>query len=144
YLVQHLDIKLNIPVTTLSEFKNDGIGKQITVVDSIGLLAEIYHCATIAYVGGGFTTGVHSTLEPAANKIPVLFGPKIENAEEAGEMVDSGGGFILDKGNIFEIVHDLLNDDQKRNQSGKAAYSVLDSRTGSVSKSVTMIKSYLA
>ncbi len=143
-LVQRLDIKLSIPVTTLSEFENDGIGKRITIVDSVGLLAEIYHCATIAYVGGGFSTGVHSTLEPAANKIPVLFGPIITNAEEAGEMVDSGGGFIIDKDNIFEIVHDLLNDDQKRTRCGKAAYSVLDSRAGSVSKSVTMIKSYLA
>jgi len=128
----------------LSEFNDNGIEKRVVIVDSVGLLAEIYHCATIAYVGGGFTTGVHSTLEPAANKIPVLFGPKIENAEEACEMVDSGGGFIIDKNNIFEIVNGLLNDNQKRNQSGRAAYSVLDSRTGSVSRSVAMIKSYLA
>lgn len=144
YLVQQLDVKLNIPVTTLSKFENDRIAKQATIVDSVGLLAEIYHCATIAYVGGGFTTGVHSTLEPAANKIPVLFGPKITNAEEAAEMVDSGGGFIIDKDNIFEIVHELLNDDQKRNKCGQAAYSVLNSRAGSVSRSVKMIKNYLA
>ncbi len=144
YLVQHLDNKLNIPVTTLSEFNDNGIEKQVVIVDSVGLLAEIYHCATIAYVGGGFTTGVHSTLEPAANKIPVLFGPKIENAEEAGEMVESGGGFILDKNNVFEIVNNLLNDDQKRNSCGNAAYSILDSRAGSVSRSVMMIKNYLA
>ena len=42
--------------------------------------------------GGAFTTGVHNTMEPAVAGMPVLFGPKIHNAEEAGRLVACGVG----------------------------------------------------
>jgi 3-deoxy-D-manno-octulosonic-acid transferase len=145
--VEHLITRtkkvLNIPATTLSSFTDDELEKRILIVDTVGLLAEIYHTATIAYVGGGLTTGVHSTLEPAANKIPVLFGHKHHNAEEASEMITAGGGFVVNEKNSFDLVHELLNNNEKRNRCGEAAYSVLNARFGSVNKSVEMIKHYL-
>ncbi|WP_338039255.1 3-deoxy-D-manno-octulosonic acid transferase [Maribacter litopenaei] len=48
---------------------------QVLILDTIGILTKIYSYATLAYVGGGFATGLHNTLEPAVFGIPVIIGP---------------------------------------------------------------------
>ena len=35
---------------------------KILLLDSVGILAGLYHSAKMAYVGGAFTTGVHNIL----------------------------------------------------------------------------------
>ncbi len=42
-------------------------------------------------MGGGFHNRIHNTIEPAAFGLPVLTGPKIENAPEALVMQSLGG-----------------------------------------------------
>ena len=48
---------------------NSGELPRILVVDSIGLLSELYSDSDIAYVGGGYTGKLHNIIEPAAKKI---------------------------------------------------------------------------
>lgn len=59
----------------------------ILVIDTIGMLAQIYRYATVAYIGGGFTNGIHSILEPAAYGLPIAFGPKFHKFQEAHDML---------------------------------------------------------
>jgi len=63
----------------------------VLVVDTIGLLTKIYSYADLAYVGGGFATGLHNTLEPAVFGVPVLIGPHYEGFREAEALVKAGG-----------------------------------------------------
>jgi 3-deoxy-D-manno-octulosonic-acid transferase len=70
---------------------------RVILTDSIGQLAEIYRSGHLAYVGGSFTTGVHNTMEPAVASMPVLFGPVIQNAEEAGLLVRRQAGWVVEK-----------------------------------------------
>jgi 3-deoxy-D-manno-octulosonic-acid transferase len=63
----------------------------VLIVDTIGLLTQIYRYAHLAYVGGGFATGLHNTLEPAVFGIPVLIGPQYQGFREAEELVAAGG-----------------------------------------------------
>ncbi len=54
------------------------LGKEATgtlLVDRMGLLARLYTHGDVAYVGGGFSDGIHSLLEAAAWGRPVIFGP---------------------------------------------------------------------
>jgi 3-deoxy-D-manno-octulosonic-acid transferase len=67
----------------------------IVVVDRVGFLAELYAAGDAAYVGGAFTTGVHSVLEPAITGIPVAFGPRHANAPEAGRLLDSHAAAVV-------------------------------------------------
>lgn len=60
------------------------------IVDRMGVLADLYRLADIAYVGGGFGAGVHSVLEPAAFGLPVLSGPRIDRSRDATAMNDAG------------------------------------------------------
>ena len=67
-------------------------GVDAVVVDRVGVLAQLYTVATVAFVGGGFHgAGLHSVLEPAAAGIPTLFGPRHGNARAAAELVGVGG-----------------------------------------------------
>lgn len=63
----------------------------VLIVDTIGLLTKIYSYAQMAYVGGGFATGLHNTLEPAVYGIPVVIGPNYEGFKEAEDLVDLKG-----------------------------------------------------
>lgn len=63
----------------------------VLIVDTIGLLTKIYSYADLAYVGGGFATGLHNTLEPAVFGIPVLIGPQYQGFPEAEALVAAGG-----------------------------------------------------
>lgn len=77
-------------------------GLRILLIDTIGLLAGLYRGADIAYVGAGFTTGVHNTMEPASMGLPVFFGPRYDNALEAKEMIELGCAFSIDSTEDFE------------------------------------------
>jgi 3-deoxy-D-manno-octulosonic-acid transferase len=52
----------------------------VTIVDTVGILAELYYYGKYAYVGAGFGEGVHSVIEPAIYNIPVSYGPNISIA----------------------------------------------------------------
>lgn len=64
---------------------------QVLILDTIGILTKIYSYATLAYVGGGFATGLHNTLEPAVFEIPVIIGPNYQGFLEAEDLVRLGG-----------------------------------------------------
>src|SRR5690606_12615299 len=49
---------------------------QVLILDTIGLLNKVYSYADVAYVGGGFATGLHNTLEPVLRGIPLYIGPR--------------------------------------------------------------------
>lgn len=60
----------------------------VLVLDCIGVLADVYQYGKIAYVGGGFGTGLHNILEPASFGLPVIFGPKHQKFPEAHEFIE--------------------------------------------------------
>src|SRR5690606_1350368 len=55
---------------------------QVLILDTIGLLNKVYSYGEVAYVGGGFATGLHNTLEPAVHGIPVIIGPQFGDFPE--------------------------------------------------------------
>ncbi len=55
---------------------------QIEIVNTTGMLFEIYRHCDLAFLGGSFKKRVHSILEPLAFGRPVLVGPHINNSPE--------------------------------------------------------------
>jgi 3-deoxy-D-manno-octulosonic-acid transferase len=95
----------------------------VLIIDNIGMLSRLYKYATITYVGGGFgDDGVHNVLEAAVYNKPVVFGPVIEKYLEAIELVECGGGIVIDSALEAEAVFNrLLTDEKEYNYSGEAA-----------------------
>ena len=76
------------------------------IVDNVGLLAQIYSYADIAYVGGGFATGLHNTLEPAVFGIPVVIGPNYKGFKEAEDLVSKKGIKVVKNRDEFNRLMD--------------------------------------
>lgn len=57
----------------------------ILIVDRIGVLADLYPRADLAFVGGSFRAKVHSVMEALAAGCPVVVGPYSDNNREASE-----------------------------------------------------------
>ncbi len=118
--------------------------ERCVLVDSVGVLAEIYRAGTLAYVGGSFTTGVHNTLEPAVGGLPVMFGPVIQNAEEAGELVRRGAGWVLHKPpQALARAAALLDDADALARAGAIARGVVLEQRGATDKSVAVLAPYV-
>ncbi len=95
-------------VVRYSATDSDMVGHDVLIVDCIGLLASAYQYGKIAYIGGGFGTGIHNTLEAAVFGIPVIFGPKYKKFREATALVSNGGAFPVNNGEQLKKTLDML------------------------------------
>jgi 3-deoxy-D-manno-octulosonic-acid transferase len=73
-----------------SKYSDESTLVSPVIIDTIGILNQIYQLADCVYIGGGFNHGIHNTLEPAVYGIPVLFGPKYQKFPEAVEFIKLG------------------------------------------------------
>jgi 3-deoxy-D-manno-octulosonic-acid transferase len=73
-----------------SEGEGSPLDTRMILVNEMGVLAQLYRYASMAYVGGGFGDGIHNTLEAAVYGIPVLFGPKHHKFIEATDLIERG------------------------------------------------------
>ena len=104
---------------------------RILLIDSVGILAGIYHSAKIAYVGGAFTTGVHNILEPAAMGATVAFGPKHSNSMEALIMLEQKLATTVKNSSEFQNwLFDLLGNQELCDQLGRSSKEFVETQAG--------------
>ncbi len=117
--ISHLKSKIDDHYLYTEIEKNQLINKDL-IVDKIGLLLDLYKYADIAYVGGGFGSGVHSVTEPAGYGVPIFCGNQhYKNSEDARRLVERKG--LIPMGNtkqLYDHLKDLLKDDSERKNIG--------------------------
>ena len=114
---------------------NDYSRERIIIVDSIGILMALYQYADIAYVGGSFRQGVHNVLEPAVYGIPVVYGPRHTNSQEAQELLRCGGGFLInDQLECYKTLRVLLDDTKARTIAGNSALKLVKENIGATER----------
>jgi len=106
------------------------------VVDTIGMLSSIYRYANVAYIGGGFGTGIHNTLEAAVYGVPVLFGPNYLKFREACELIAAGGAFEVTNAVTLGAQLDRLFMDK---QAGKIAGEYVKQNTGATKMIINLL-----
>jgi 3-deoxy-D-manno-octulosonic-acid transferase len=98
------------------------VAKKVLIIDSIGLLSSLYAYGTWAYIGGGFGSGIHNTLEAASYGIPVVFGPNFQKFQEAKDLIEIGAAESIATKEEFEhIAQTLFQNDEIRIKKGKLA-----------------------
>jgi 3-deoxy-D-manno-octulosonic-acid transferase len=118
--------------------------ERVVVVDSVGVLAEIYEYGDAAYIGGSFSTGVHNVIEPAVMGIPVVFGPVHKNSFEAIELLRYGAAVVAANGtDIFRALESWAADTRKRLEMGGNARRYVESQLGATERCVEAIREYL-
>lgn len=117
---------------------------RVVIVDVVGVLAEAYRVARVAYVGGGFTTGVHSVIEPAIAGIPVVFGPRHHNSFEALQMVARGAATSIETADeAYAALSHYLSDPEARSRAGQAARAYVESQLGATEKCMAALAACL-
>ncbi len=92
----------------------------VFIIDTIGILTKIYAYADVAYVGGGFGTGIHNILEPATFGLPIIIGPKFQKFNEAIDLVNQKGCFVINtNSDLIKVLRKIKSNEGFKNQAAK-------------------------
>lgn len=143
--LEQIEFELKPHISTIRfSMLNQYAGEKIIIVDTIGILLTLYAYADVAFVGGGFKSNIHNVLEPAVYGIPVLFGPKFSNSQEAYKLIESRGGFaVKSKIDIYKLLRNLFANDDYRKEIGNNAKKFVESNIGATEKIVEILREYL-
>ena len=123
---------------------NEVSSADVLIIDTIGLLTKIYSYADIAYVGGGFATGLHNTLEPAVFGIPVIIGPQYQGYKEAEALVEKKGIIPIDSFDSFKTVLTRFTENPQLVEStGKINANYIKQNQGASNRIIAHIQSIL-
>jgi 3-deoxy-D-manno-octulosonic-acid transferase len=124
----------------LGKIKAYPVIERVVLVDRIGILAELYHQAQLAFIGGGFRGSVHNVMEPAVAGLPVLFGPEYHNSREAELLVQTGGGFVCeDEVGLYRNLCVFLSDSAIYERASHASRQVILDNMGASARIVKEI-----
>ncbi|WP_419213722.1 3-deoxy-D-manno-octulosonic acid transferase [Maribacter sp. X9] len=116
----------------------------VLIIDTIGLLTKIYSYADVAYVGGGFATGLHNTLEPAVFGIPVIIGPEYNGFAEAEQLVELKGVLTIKDASEFKTIMDrCLGEDNFRSKTGEINHHYIQNNRGATGEIMDTIHSII-
>ena len=105
---------------------------RVVMVDTLGLLSQLYRYATVGYVGGGYGAGIHNTIEAAVYGIPVLFGPNYYKFREAKNLLKNGAAETV---NCYGSFRDAMDRAIRQHQEmGAKAKAYVASELGATSR----------
>lgn len=118
---------------------------EVFIIDTIGLLTQIYAYADVAYVGGGLATGLHNILEAATYGIPVIFGGnKHHKFNEALDLLHLGGSKTISTQEDFNaLFSDLKADTKLRLKMGNIAGKYVQNNIGATQLVLDYLKQKL-
>ena len=104
---------------------------KILIVNTIGILSQLYQYARFVYIGGGFGVNIHNIQEPVTFGCPVVFGPKYKSFKEAVDLVALQGVFsVKDVAELETIFNRLMTDDDFYKKASEICRNYLNSQVG--------------
>ncbi len=133
-------------IATLAEVERDGEVGDIdaVIVDRVGVLADLYSVARVAYVGGGFHGGgLHNVLEPAAAGRATLIGPRYADSRAAADLVRRGGVVAVDADGLGPALTRWLDDPNALAGAERAATDYVLEHRGAAERTADLLLSWL-
>jgi len=116
------------------------VDQQVLIIDNIGILSSVYQYGKVAYIGGGFGTGIHNTLEAAAFGLPVIIGPKYDKFQEAKDLLKLGAAVSIQS---FDDLSAAFIQLQKDQNAGITAKNYVVEKTGSTAQIIKYLENYI-
>ena len=117
--------------TNPTELKN----VDILIVDTIGILSQLYRYGTAAYIGGGFNDGIHNISEALVYNIPVAFGTNHHKFVEAAETLQLGISNEINSSNeLFLFFDEIISDKKHQEQLSKEVKNYMQNKAGATNK----------
>jgi len=107
--MQHIsELKNQTNALLFSKANNINVkNSNVLIIDSIGILSNVYKYGNLAYIGGGFGSGIHNILEAITFGLPVVFGPNYQKFKEANELIELEGAKSIS--NYSELETSILS-----------------------------------
>ena len=130
YIEDLTDIKRKLAEKGLSyklrtDTINEGEHPEVIIINKYGELFDIYSIAAVTICGGSFipNEGGHNPIEPAAWGKMVLYGPSMDDFEDAKDMLEkTGGGMTVKDGDdLTGKLISLLSDKKSLDFHGEQA-----------------------
>ncbi len=116
----------------------------VLIVDTVGILAKLYQLADIAFIGGSFHGSVHNVMEPAAMAKPVLFGPTIQNSNEATLLLEKGAAKLVHTSQqMADVLKEWLINLEKRTEVGRIGKQMIEENLGAVERTLVHLRKYM-
>jgi 3-deoxy-D-manno-octulosonic-acid transferase len=116
----------------------------VIVVDRVGVLADLYGLAAVAFVGGGYhRAGLHSVLEPAVFGVPVAVGPHWHMSRDAALLIERGGAVALAADGRHALHSQWLvwhHDPATRAKAGAAGKKLVREGRGAAERTTSLVK----
>ena len=106
----------------------DLIGPQALLIDSTGILADLYKYSAVSYIGCGFGKGVHNVAEPAIYGNIICFGPNYHILNEAVEMVQKEIAYSIKNPEELTNVLNIIFDDIKLKENSEKISQYINSK----------------
>ena len=104
---------------------------KILIINTIGILSQLYQYARFVYIGCGFGVNIHNIQEPVTFGCPVIFGPKYKSFKEAVDLVALQGAFpVHNAAELEAIVLRLMDDEAFYAQASETCLNYLKSQVG--------------
>lgn len=142
----------NLPVVRFSALLEDGVHAAaerplVVLLDRMGVLAQCYRVASVAFVGGSLVpVGGHNVVEPAQAGIPVLVGPHTQNAPDVVDrLVAAGGALRVSSPDTLALALDhLLAEPAAATAMGQRARATAQSGQGALERHLKIIAARLS
>ncbi len=122
---------LNFNSTLYTEVKSSC---NVIIVDIVGILADLYKYSDVAYIGGGFTRGVHSVIEPAIYDCIIGFGPNCEMLDEAVYMKKNNLSMLISNTSDLQTLIRFILDKEKKESIKLSLNTFVKAHSGSTNK----------
>ena len=132
YIREHLDQ----PVVCYSDLNEiNALTANVLIIDSVGILSKLYRFATVAFIGGGFGSGLHNIQEPITFGVPVFFGPDFHKFREARDLVALGGAFsITSSYDLTEKIKEITGHPKEHERLSGICRNYVDQNRGATDK----------
>ncbi len=142
--IAQLAARLGLPrPVRLSQIEHQSASPFI-VVDRVGILADLYALAAVAFVGGGYhRAGLHSVLEPAVFGVPVTMGPHWHMSRDAALLLDRGGAAAVPADGRHPLHSQWLvwhHDPAARQKAGDAGKRLVREGRGAAARTTALVK----
>lgn len=130
-----------------SEADNQNVtDHNILIIDSIGILSQLYQYAHYTYIGGGFNkAGIHNTLEAATYGKPIFFGPNYSKFQEAVDLVERKGAFsVTYEEELSSGMQNLLSNIRLYEKTARTSAAYVSEKQGATKQIVNIIDKHLA
>ena len=115
---------------------------KVYVIDTVGMLSQLYQYARFVYIGGGFGVNIHNIQEPVTFGCPVVFGPKHTSFKEAVDLVQLQGAFSIDsQAKLNDIFDRLIQDEPFYRKASETCKDYLQSQLGATDAIMRQITS---